>query len=80
MDLAGVYIQFICEFLGRRWAPHFLLQIMRFFIHLSNAVGHVNRDANCAPLIRDRSCNGLANPPCSISGEAKSTAIVILLN
>lgn len=54
--------------------------LARYTVELVNCLNHVNRDTDGTGLIRNRSSNGLANPPGCIRGEFISTAVFELVD
>ena len=58
-----------------------LLQVLtRNAVHLVDRLDHVNWNSDGASLIGNRARNGLANPPCGISGELITTAVFKLVH
>ena len=54
------------EFIGQRFAAHFLQHLPGDAVQFVDRLDHVHRDADRPRLVRNRTCNRLANPPSGV--------------
>src|SRR5690606_1836084 len=85
--LAGVHhaahavrrqVHLLGDLLRRRAAPKLLLKHLRRAVHLADALGHVQGDADCARLLRERPRDRLPDPPRGVRAEAVAALVIIL--
>ncbi len=61
-------------------ASEVLFKNLRGAVHLANALGHVQRNADRARLLRQRTGNRLTNPPRCVSAKAVAALVVVLID
>src|SRR5215211_1973053 len=73
LELAG-------DLLGARLAAELLDELTLDVDHLVELLHHVNGDADGPPLVRDRACDRLADPPRRVGRELVAAPVVELLD
>src|SRR3989344_1551660 len=72
--------KFVPDFLGSWFPPQSLHQALGSPVELINSLHHMNRNANGAGLISNRTGDCLPNPPGSVGTELESPSPIILFN
>src|SRR5438552_1032109 len=70
----------LCDLLGGRFAAELLKKSTRDADELVDRLDHVDRNADGPRLVRDRTCDRLADPPRRVRGELVALAVVELFD
>src|SRR5438552_1088962 len=79
-DLVGGDEHPLCDLLGGRFAAELLKKSTRDADVLVDRLDHVDRNAHRPRLVRDRTCDRLADPPRRVRGELVALAVVELFD
>ncbi len=80
VHLFGAQIQGLGDLLLAGLPTQFLLQLASHLLDSAQPLPHMHRQTDGAALIRQRSRDGLSNPPCGIGAEPVALPIVELVH